>query len=205
MSVQTAGRVTAPGTESQRGVVGPNAVLQLTAPLHAAGGDTLLEDVFRRAGVRNYLAAPPLAMVPQEEARRLFGAVREFLGPETGDAVLREAGGATAKYVMANRIPGLARVLLRMLPSRPAARLLLAAIQQHAWTFAGSGVCDVRMAEKTAMLEIEHNPLATPGCAWHAGVLETMFWQLVSQNVTLRHTECEARAGDCCRFEVLLP
>ncbi len=205
MSVQAAGSVTVPGVEAQRGVVGPNAVLQLQAPLRAAGGDPLLDDVFRRAGVRHYLETPPLAMVPQEEARRLFGAVREFLGPETGDAVLREAGAGTAAYVMANRIPGFARAVLRLLPPRPAARLLLAAIQQHAWTFAGSGACSVRLAEKTAILEIQHNPLATPGCAWHAGVLETMFWRLVSQNATLRHTACEARTGDCCRFEVILP
>ncbi len=141
MSVQAAHGANLPHIEAQRGVVGPNAVLQLFDPLHAAGGDSLLEDVFRRAGLSHYLATPPLAMVPQEEARRLFGAVREFLGPDEGDAVLWQAGAGTAAYVMANRIPAFARGLLRVLPPRPAARLLLTAIQRHAWTFAGSGVC----------------------------------------------------------------
>jgi divinyl protochlorophyllide a 8-vinyl-reductase len=204
MSVQAAHGASLPGIETQRGAVGPNAVLQLVAPVRAAGGDSLLEDVFHRAGLSHYLATPPLAMVPQEEARRLFGAVREFLGPEAGDTVLREAGAGTAAYVMANRIPAFVRGLLRVLPPRPAGDLLLAAIQRHAWTFAGSGVCSVRKTGKTAVLEIEHNPLATPGCAWHAGVLETMFEQLVSQRTTLRHTACEARSGACCRFEFLL-
>ena len=119
--------------------------------------------------------------------------------------VLREAGAGTAAYVMANRIPAPVRGLLRFLPPRPAANLLLAAIQRHAWTFAGSGACRVSRSGRTAVLEIEHNPLATPGCAWHAGVLETMFRRLVSPRATLRHTDCEARGGDCCRFEVMIP
>jgi divinyl protochlorophyllide a 8-vinyl-reductase len=206
VSIRTAqGVANLPGVEAQRGVVGPNAVLQLHVPVRAAGGDSLLQDVFRRAGLSHYLVTPPLAMVPQEEARRLFGAVREFLGPDGGDAVLREAGAGTAAYVMANRIPAVARSLLRVLPPRPAARLLLTAIQRHAWTFAGSGLCNASSMGKTAVLEIEHNPLATPGCAWHAGVLETMFQRLVSPRTTLRHTSCEARNGDRCRFELLLP
>jgi divinyl protochlorophyllide a 8-vinyl-reductase len=104
---------------------------------------------------------------------------------------------------MANRIPAFARGLLRVLPPRAAARLLLTAIQRHAWTFAGSGRCRVNKEGKTAVLDIEHNPLATPGCAWHAGVLETLFQRLVSQETTLRHTACEARNGDRCRFEML--
>jgi divinyl protochlorophyllide a 8-vinyl-reductase len=205
VSLQTASSVTLPGVEARRGVVGPNAVLQLVDPLRAAGGDRLLGDVFRRAGLSRYLATPPLAMVPQEEARRLFGATREFLDPERADAVLRDAGAGTAAYVMANRIPGFARGLLRVLPPRPAAKLLLAAIQRHAWTFAGSGSCRVHLTGRTATLEIEHNPLATPGCAWHAGVLETLFRRLVSRKAVLRHPSCEARTGDCCRFELRLP
>jgi divinyl protochlorophyllide a 8-vinyl-reductase len=205
VSVQAANGAVLPGMEAQRGVVGPNAVLQLCEPVRAAGGEALLQDVFRRAGLSHYLATPPLAMVPQEEARRLFGAVREYLGPEAGDAVLREAGAGTAAYVMANRIPAFARGVLRVLPPRPAARLLLTAIRRHAWTFAGSGVCCVSQAGRTAALEIEHNPLSTPGCAWHIGVLETMFHRLVSRRTALVHTACEARCGDRCRFDLKLP
>lgn len=205
MSLQAASSGALPDVGAQRGVVGPNAVLQLVEPLRTAGGERLLGDVFRRAGLSHYLASPPLAMVPQEEARRLFGATREFLDPEQADGVLREAGAGTAAYIMANRIPAVARGLLRLLPPRPAAKGLLSAIERHAWTFAGSGSCRVRLDGKTAVLEIEHNPLATPGCAWHGGVLETLFQHLVAARAVLSHTACEARAGDCCRFEVRLP
>ena len=205
MSLQVAHGATLPGNDGVRGIVGPNAVLQLNAPLRAAGGDPLLEDVFRQAELLQYLATPPVVMVPQEQARRLFGAVREVLGPETGDDVLREAGKGTAAYVMANRIPVAIRSLLRLLPPRPSATLLLAAIERHAWTFAGSGRCSVHRVGPTATLEIEHNPLATPGCAWHEGVLEHLFRQLVSNKTDLRHDDCEARGGECCRFELSIP
>lgn len=202
MSLSAASSTPLPGVDAQGGVVGPNAVLQLCAPLRDTGGEDLLEDVFRRAGLSRYLASPPLAMVPQEQARSLFGAVREFLGPEAGNQVLRQAGAGTAEYVMANRIPAVARGLLRVLPPRPAARLLLAAIQRHAWTFAGSGVCQGRQSDRSAILEIKHNPLVTPGCAWHTGVLETMFQRLVSRKASLQHVACEGRGSRCCRFEI---
>jgi divinyl protochlorophyllide a 8-vinyl-reductase len=186
------------------GVVGPNAVLQLVQPLRHAGGERLLKDVFRRAGLERYLDRPPLAMVPEEEARSLFGAVRELMGTDRGDDVLREAGRGTAQYVMAHRIPGPVRGLLRILPAPIAARMLLSAIQRHAWTFAGSGSCDGRCAGGVIRISIRDNPLATPGCPWHAGVLETMFRTLVTRRATLHHCACRARGGDCCRFSLAL-
>lgn len=186
------------------GVVGPNAVLQLIQPLRNAAGDQVLQDVFRRAGLERYLDQPPLAMVPEEEARGLFGAVRELLGTDRGDEVLRTAGRETARYVMAHRIPPPVRGLLHVLPARLAARLLLSAIQRHAWTFAGSGSCRGVAHKGALVIAIDDNPLATPGCPWHAGVLETMFRTLVTRRATLHHGVCCARGGDACRFRVRL-
>lgn len=186
------------------GVVGPNAILQLIEPLREAGGEGLLNDVFTRARVFQYLANPPLAMVPEEQAQRLFGATRAFLGCERGDEVLRQAGEGTARYVMQHRIPGPVRGLLRLLPAPLSARMLLTAIERNAWTFAGSGSCRTGVLDNGWFVAIENNPLATPGCPWHAGVLETMFRTLVSKRAALTHADCGAHHCPGCRFELRL-
>jgi hypothetical protein len=54
-------------------------------------------------------------------------------------AILAKAGQGTADYILAHRIPGPAKALIRALPAPLGARLLTAAIARHAWTFTGSG------------------------------------------------------------------
>ncbi len=182
--------------------MGPNAVLQLIGPLRAAGGDDLLRDVFRRAGLTPYLDHPPDAMVPEAQAQRLFAAVRGALGPGPGDELLSAAGAGTAHYVMRHRIPAPVRALLRGLPAALAARLLLAAIRRNAWTFAGSGECRTAARPSGATVTIVHNPLATPGCPWHVGVLETMFRTLVSSSARASRHSCGGPGESECRFEL---
>jgi divinyl protochlorophyllide a 8-vinyl-reductase len=171
-------------------------------PLTAAGGDALLRDVFRRAGVTPYLNQPPDRMVPEQQAQRLFAAVREALGPERGDDLLSAAGAGTAHYVMQHRIPAPVRVLLRGLPAALAARLLVAAIRRNAWTFAGSGECRTATRSHGATVTIARNPLATPGCPWHVGVLETMFRTLVSPSARASRHVCGGPGESDCRFEL---
>ena len=117
--------------------VGPNAVIQLRDVLH----DFRLHGaaLFDAAGVGAWWLQPPSEMIPEQEAARLHQAVRRHLVPEQARAVLREAGLRTADYLLANRIPRPAQIVLRILPPRFAAALLLRAIAAHAWTFAGSG------------------------------------------------------------------
>lgn len=184
------------------GVVGPNAVLQLVDPLREAGGDDLVSDIFSRARVFHYLQQPPLAMVPEEQARRLFDAALARLGSEAGDVVLRAAGRGTAHYVMRHRIPAFARGLLRTLPAPLSAPMLLNAIRANAWTFAGSGACETGKTGDEWQVTIGNNPLATPGCPWHLGVLETMFQTLVSRRISVSHEQCCAWKGSCCRFDL---
>jgi hypothetical protein len=59
---------------------------------------------------------------------------------EVAAEVARSAGRRTADYLLAHRIPKPVQALLKALPARLAARVLLSAIARHAWTFAGSGV-----------------------------------------------------------------
>ena len=184
-----------------RAVIGPNAVLQTEAALAEAGGAALAETVFARAGLSHLLVERPSAMIEESAPKALFKALFASLPLQEALAIARRAGALTGAYILANRIPGPVRALLWALPARLAAPLLLSAIHRHAWTFAGSGVCTVR-AGRPARVEIENNPLAMPGCAWHVGVFEVLFGSLVSPRVRIGHDHGPKLEGAPCRFEI---
>lgn len=118
--------------------IGPNAVLQIAAVLVDRHGGDAHRRVFARAGLLDWVDRPPHEMVPERDVARLHVALARELGPIAADAVAREAGERTARYILAHRIPPLAQRLLRLMPARLASPVLLAAIGRHAWTFAGS-------------------------------------------------------------------
>jgi divinyl protochlorophyllide a 8-vinyl-reductase len=184
-----------------RPVVGPNAVIQLAAALRARGGDAAALDVFAYAHAIEVLDEPPGEMVDERIPRRLFGAVIALYRAEEAAAVLQDAGERTADYLLANRIPGPAQAVLKVLPRPLASRALLAAIGKNAWTFAGSGRCTTSHPGR-AVIEINDNPLATPHCAWHAGVFGRLFGALVTPHPTIRHPSCCAAGDPVCRFEI---
>jgi divinyl protochlorophyllide a 8-vinyl-reductase len=113
--------------------IGPNAILQLLPVLDRtvgrAGRDRLL------AGIA--IPPPDAGMWPESACRAAHLAVWQGL-PDAPE-ILAEAGQGTADYILAHRIPGPAKAVIRALPAPLSARLLTAAIARHAWTFAGSG------------------------------------------------------------------
>ena len=185
------------------GRVGPNAILQTAAALRDLLGLAIEHAVCDRAGLARYIEAPPKQMVREEEAARLFDAVRSMLAGTQADAVLAEAGRRTARYVAANRIPKPVTAWLAVLPHAVAGRILLTAIHKHAWTFAGSGVVTIERGRYMS-LTIAGNPLATPGCPWHVATLEQLFGTLVSPAARVSHAACSARGDKECRFEIRL-
>lgn len=136
-------------------------------------------------------------MVSEADARRFFFQVIEDLGTSVADQVLCEAGRLTGQYIIENRIPRPAARLLQRLPRRLAAPILLRAIAAHAWTFAGSGETRVSLWPSLS-ISIGANPLATPGCPWHRGVLEMLFQTLASQTARAEHVRCCARGDRDC-------
>ncbi len=180
-------------------VVGPNAILQTAAALRAFGGEAAARAVFASAGLGDRLAHPPADMVPEAEVRRLFDAVLSDLAPPDADAVLADSGQRTGAYILANRIPAAAVAAMRALPAPLAARLMLAAIVRHAWTFAGSGRARGGHG-RPPLLTIAGNPLATPGCRWHAAVLEALFRAVAGPGCRVVHRTSGAED----RFEILL-
>lgn len=181
--------------------IGPNAVIQLRHALHAEGGDVLARDVFRRAGVEEWLTTPPAEMVSEADVARLYAVLYAHLERPQAARVATDAGQRTADYILAHRIPSFAQAVLKALPSRLAAPLLLKAIAANAWTFVGSGAVRVA-ARPRPTIDITDNPIRTPDCVWHASVFARLFTTLVAQHATVAHAHHLDDAGRVCRFTI---
>ncbi|MGE0311675.1 MAG: bacteriochlorophyll 4-vinyl reductase [Lautropia sp.] len=185
--------------------IGPNAITRVAEALDRSAGHALTSALFARAGLTAHLARPPTTMVDEADACRLHGLLRSELGDRAGAAIAREAGSATADYLLAHRIPPLFQRLLKRLPAALASRLLLFAIARHAWTFAGSGRFDAR-AGMPVLLSIRGNPLCRgqhgdhPVCDYYAATFERLFRVLVDPDTRVTEIACEACGGDACRF-----
>jgi divinyl protochlorophyllide a 8-vinyl-reductase len=173
------------------GVVGPNAVLQLAAALREEGGDILAAEVFGAAGQAALLEAPPRAMVDEAVPAALF-----HLHPRRARAIAAAAGRRTADYVLANRIPAVVRRLLALLPPALSARLLLAAIRRNAWTFAGSGSCDVAVEGRA--LALEGGRIEMPDAIWHRAVIGRMAARLVDPATRVSKAVCPRSPDRTC-------
>lgn len=183
--------------------VGPNAITQVAAALRDFGGDTLARQVFSAANLLPALSEPPTAMIDQRMAAKLHTSLRRTMEPHDAAVIAIDAGCRTADYLLANRIPRPAQWLMKALPARPAASILLKAMAANAWTFAGTGIVRTTPGDP-CKLDILNNPLAQPGCPWHIGVFETLFQTLVSKNARVSHTCCCAHGASTCRFEITL-
>lgn len=183
--------------------IGPNAITRVAEAL----GPARAASVFATAGLAHHLNAPPEAMVDETEVVRLHRTLRSVLGEPEARRVARCAGELTGDYLLAQRIPAAARVVLCALPAALAAPLLLAAIRRHAWTFAGSGRFTAAAGQPVA-LAIEGNPLCRgavanePLCDYYAATFERLFRRLVHPRARVVETACEACGAAACRFEV---
>lgn len=189
------------------GRIGPNAITRVAEAVQRRLGAATAAELFALAGLSCYLAEPPQQMVDEAEARRLHLTLRSELGAHVAAAMSREAGVATAEYLLAHRIPKPVQALLRMLPAALACRVLLAAICRHAWTFAGSGRFEA-IAGPPVLLTLRDNPLCRgqtsdePVCDYYAATFEQLFRVLVHRDTRVAELSCEARGDDACRFEL---
>jgi len=188
------------------GRIGPNAVTRLAEALCAEAGETATRALFESVGLAHHLDAPPGRMVAERDVTRLHRALRARLGEARAALVSREAGRLTALYLLGHRIPRAVQALLRILPPRLAARILLGAIGRHAWTFAGSGQFRV-LPGRPLRLEIAEGPLARgnhaehPVCDYYAATFETLFRALVARRTVVTETQCMANGAESCIFE----
>lgn len=197
------------------GRIGPNAITRVAEAL----GPARARPLFQHAGLAAYLDAPPQAMVDEREVIALHAALRSDLGEAEARRVAADAGRRTAAYLLAHRIPAPAQLLLKALPAGLAARALLKAIGDHAWTFVGSGHFGARYPARLAarvtsgrarpvVLSIGNNPLcrgvnsAEPACDYDLAVFEVLFRTLVHRGATVTETACGACGDPACTFEI---
>ena len=131
--------------------------------------------------------------------------------PSRAASVSWIAGLRTADYLLANRIPRQAQRVLKLLPRRLAAFVLLKAIGSHAWTFAGSGRFSWRFPWRRrrvltltfadcALCRADH--AAGPCCQYYAATFERLFRVLINADTVVRETACTATGAAACVFEV---
>ena len=182
--------------------IGPNAVIQLGEALRAGGHGTLGRALFAEARCPDWFDNPPEEMVSENRVAVLHRTLYRMLPPAFAREIAGDAGRRTGNYILANRIPAAARLVLKALPARASSRLLLEAISAHAWTFAGSGVF-AHSGQYPAMILISQNPLAvSPRCDWHMAVFQVLFRALVHPDCAVREVECCGRGHPACRFEI---
>ncbi|MEM6489500.1 MAG: bacteriochlorophyll 4-vinyl reductase [Pseudomonadota bacterium] len=185
------------------GRIGPNAVIQLGEAMRALAGETAARALYHEAGCPGLLDAPPDAMIDQRVPAALFAALWRTHAPEDAYAIAADAGRRVADYVIANRMPAPARLLLGALPRSTATNLLLGAIARHAWTFAGTGRCRVE-TRPTRLISISDNPLAMPHGIWHAAVFGRLIDRLAAPGARIAHRACCREGAPVCTFEVIL-
>ena len=185
------------------GLIGPNAILQTLPVLDRLLGRKRRSELMSRAGIADI--PDGTEMIPEALAAALHRRIRQDV-PELAAQVSAQAGHATANYILLNRIPKPAQVVLQCLPAGASALEQSKAIEKHAWTFAGTGQFTVTTPWA---FKIRSNPLirgeTSPACLcdWHAAVFTRLYQKLVSRKCTCREVSCGAQGSDrSCEFEI---
>ncbi|MEO1161041.1 MAG: bacteriochlorophyll 4-vinyl reductase, partial [Pseudomonadota bacterium] len=172
-------------------VIGPNAIIQIVAAARDQLSNAQANMLLREAGLDHYIAGLPSQMVPELEVAALHSALYRT---NVGDVALRiatDAGVRTADYLLVNRIPAAAGLVLRYLPGALSARFLLAAISRHAWTFAGSGAFQFS-GHGPVSISLSGSPLFADG---RAAPLADAYFRATFQRLfqVLVHSRCTCR------------
>jgi divinyl protochlorophyllide a 8-vinyl-reductase len=187
--------------------VGPNAIIRVAEALVTEHGEDVARTVFAAAGISGWLDTHPGAMVPEADVAALHRALIAHLTEPEARGIAASAGRLTAAYLLANRIPRLVQVILRLLPAAPASRILLRAIGKHAWTFVGSGSFSVAHGPPV-VVTITGGPLRAAGpaasgvAAYYAATFEALFRSLVHPKTSVAALRRATEATAACAFSL---
>jgi divinyl protochlorophyllide a 8-vinyl-reductase len=191
--------------------IGPNAITRVAEVLAQREGWAATRVIFEHAALLHHLLNPPQAMVEVADVRHLHDTLRAELGVQGCRELTREAGVRTAAYLLQRRIPKPLQALLRRLPARLAALVLLSAIRRHAWTFVGGGDFKAGVnwsGGAPVWLSLHDSPLClglhldAPACDFHAATFEGLFAALVHPRAKVLEVSCQAAGAAECRFEI---
>lgn len=192
---------------STAGRIGPNAIIQTVAALSERRGAAGARAVLELAGHAELLRDLPGEMVAEREFRALALALAGQVGAAEAGDLLERAGALTAAYLLRARIPPPAQWALRMLPPRPALRLLLAAVAKNAHTFGESGAFSYALGDAPAITIANRALCDTPAagalvCRFYRGTFTALLRALVSPTAELRERACQGRGDQACVYEV---
>lgn len=170
-------------------LIGPNAVLKTVEVMEERLGHAKTAAILADAQISRLPSGDH--MIPEVEALRLHRwlALHDPMGALV---IAEEAGTRTADYIVARRIPRAAGRLLRRLPARAAAPLLMAAIRKHAWTFVGAGgfaAADAWHFTIDRSVARDTLPPSESLFVWYAAVFTRLYRELVAQDCTCRMIE----------------
>lgn len=184
--------------------IGPNAILQLRAPMDEIIGPGALDSLLAHCGVE---LPDGYSMVSQFDVARVHHALRQIYPKQRHDIAV-QSGHGTARYIQANRIPPLARRVLAILPQGVSERMLTKAILKHAWTFCGSGHVTAKRDGGAIVFRLADNPLAAatghsaPQCHWHCAVFAELFSSLLRCPYRASETACCGTGAPACDIRV---
>jgi divinyl protochlorophyllide a 8-vinyl-reductase len=187
--------------------IGPNAIIQVAQVVRDRLSPAFADAILRDATPYS-LESMPTCMVDEREAQSVVRALVQRVGAGGATPVLREAGSRTADYLLANRIPAFAQLLIRLAPRRIGLALLLRAMAANAWTFAGSGHFAIVKAKRAPELVFHECAMcrdmheSQPMCDFYAGTFERLIAELVAPDVRVTEVECVAQGGAVCRFQL---
>lgn len=201
MTAPTAGLLRQP---RRKGMVGSQTVL----PLIAAVTRTLGHDVTLRLmdEARMTSLPEPGEAVRERQAAVLHQSLRRDY-PDAAPAIQREAARDAVEWLMQNRIPARARLLLSGMPWGMAVWMLGRNAKQNAWTFGGSGKFTVI---STNEFQLTGNPLIkgevsnSPICVWHEELFQHTFRRMAHSRLNCVETSCMAAGADACRFHLTM-
>jgi divinyl protochlorophyllide a 8-vinyl-reductase len=197
-------------TPEKVGRIGPNAIVRTREALVATEGQNVADRLFAAAGLARYNDAPPETMVDEAEVTDLMRCIAASLGPERAQTVGWIGGQRTGDYLLANRIPRAAQVVLKALTAAVASRLLVRSIRGHTWTFAGTGRVTFQSGNPTR-IGISGCPLcrgisaSKPACAFYTATFERLFAALVHPQAKAVEVACTATGSTQCLFEIRWP
>ncbi|MFN8566701.1 MAG: bacteriochlorophyll 4-vinyl reductase [Kouleothrix sp.] len=187
--------------------IGPNAVIQTVNALLDMHGRAATQRLLEQIGKPWLLDYHPGALIDEHEFAALYHDLIGALGIDATGLVMARAGGRTARYVMANRIPRPIHWLLRLLPRRLSLKLLLGAIGKHAWTFAGSGQFSYSLG-RTPLLALANSLTARglasagPACAFYQAAFQGFMETLIDPRLRVREVRCAACGAARCEFTI---
>lgn len=174
------------GSEPPAALIGPNAILQALPVMERMLGARESAHILKEARIATLPDGE--SMIPEAEAMRLHHAL-SMRDPFEAIDIAREAGHGTADYIIANRIPRIAAKILRWLPARLAAPLLMKAIARHAWTFIGSGRFEADGGWRFTIDRTEADDLMMPTDSlfeWYGAVFTRLYQRLVHPRARCR-------------------